>query len=110
MNIYPSRIQTLRRSLGLSQEELGFRVGTSQRQISKYERGTQQPTAGVLIQLAAELQTTTDYLLGLTDIPERPLRGAGDLDESEMDVIKMLRTKDSETKQKIIDAIKTLAG
>jgi len=56
-------ISRLRRSAGLSQEELGRRAGVKAVQISKYERGIYAPRAAVLGRLAAALETTTDYLL-----------------------------------------------
>jgi transcriptional regulator with XRE-family HTH domain len=57
------RISRLRRSVGLSQEELGRRAGVKAVQISKYERGIYAPRAAVLGRIAAALGTTADYLL-----------------------------------------------
>ena len=57
------RISRLRRSAGLSQEELGRRAGVKAVQISKYERGIYAPRAAVLGRIAAALETTADYLL-----------------------------------------------
>ena len=57
------RISRLRRAAGLSQAELGRRVGVEAVQISKYERGFYAPRAAVLSRLAVALETTTDYLL-----------------------------------------------
>ncbi len=42
-------------------------VGVEQESISMYESGVSYPSAKVLIALARYLETSTDYLLGLTD-------------------------------------------
>jgi transcriptional regulator with XRE-family HTH domain len=57
------RIQSLRMELGISMNELGKRIGISHVQISNYETDTQSPTSAVLLKIAVELGTTTDYLL-----------------------------------------------
>lgn len=75
----------------MSQEQLAHQVGTSQRQISKYENGKNEPTAHVLDSLADALDTTADYILGRTDIIERPMRDYSDLDMDERAVVKALR-------------------
>ena len=61
------RLTDLRHQLGLSQEEVAGMVGISQRQISRYESGQNDPTADVLISFAKSFHTTTDWLLGLSD-------------------------------------------
>jgi transcriptional regulator with XRE-family HTH domain len=75
----------------MSQEQLAHEVGTSQRQISKYENEKNDPTAHVLNSLADALDTTADYLLGRTDIRERPLRNTSDLSPNERALIRALR-------------------
>lgn len=57
------RIARLRRSMGLNQQELARRVGAKPTQISKYERGTYDPRPSMVVNLAAVLGTSTDYLL-----------------------------------------------
>lgn len=101
------RVTRLREALGLSQEELADKVKTSQKQISKYESGA-EPGSEKLMLLAKALNTTSDYLLGLTDYPDRPIRGTGDLDTREIEAIQLLRNADPETRQKIINALKAL--
>lgn len=100
------RISQRRKLLKMSQEELAYRVGTNQRQISRYERGENDPTADVLIKLADALDTTTDWLLGRTDIQDRPLRGADDLNDLEKDIVRVVRTKTPEQRQRIVEIIK----
>lgn len=108
MTITSDRIQLRRNQLKISQEDLAHRLGTNQTQISRYERGENNPSSEILGRFADLLDTTSDYLLGRTDIPERPLRGEGDLEKSETELIRLLRRQDPETRQRIFNAIKAL--
>ena len=56
-------IAMLRRNLGLTQNELGERLGVSYQAVSKWERGETVPDVGLLPDLAAILRTTVDNLL-----------------------------------------------
>jgi transcriptional regulator with XRE-family HTH domain len=55
----------------LSQEELAKLVNTTKGTISNYENGHSTPSNEMLVKLATVLNTTTDYLLGRTDDPQR---------------------------------------
>jgi transcriptional regulator with XRE-family HTH domain len=94
--VISKRIQELRIRRGLSQEELADRLSTSQNQISRYETGKNQPTGEVIISLAHELETTADYLLGLIDVPERPLFSSNDLTQLERELIEVLRRRSNQ--------------
>ena len=72
MPIRGERIKDRRRKFGLSQEELAEAVGVNQGQISDYEQSKGNPTASSLVGLAKALDTSIDYLLGLTDDPTPP--------------------------------------
>ena len=61
------RIALLRRSRGLSQAELARRLKISPSAMGMYEQGRREPSVQILVQLAAALGVTTDYLL--TGIP-----------------------------------------
>lgn len=67
--LFHQRLKEQREAAQLRQQDLAYLVGTSQNQISKYEIGRSQPTADVLLKIAKALQTSSDYLLGLTDDP-----------------------------------------
>lgn len=86
------RIKYLRQLNNLSQNDLAQIIGTSQTQIWKYETDKNEPTSGVIIALARALNTSTDYLLGLTDDAERPLETANDLSNKEKAIIRAVRT------------------
>lgn len=73
MNI-ADRIQTLRKSRGISQEELADKIGVSRQAVSKWESEQSSPDIDKIILLSDYFDVTTDYLLKgiepFTDIPE----------------------------------------
>ena len=66
-NYYP-RIRDLREDHDLSQLQVANYLGMKQPQYSRYERGMRDIPTVILIQLAKLYQTSTDYILGLTNI------------------------------------------
>lgn len=52
---------------GMSQEALGFMIDGSQQLISAYENEGKMPSAEHLINIAIALNTSVEYLVGLTD-------------------------------------------
>lgn len=109
MSILGYRIAHRRGQLRLSQEDLAQKADTSQKQISKYENGLNTPSSEVIAKIATALETTTDYLLGLTESSERALRTASDLDDLEIEAVRLMRSQDFETRQKMISVLKAMA-
>lgn len=66
------RIRDLREDNDLSQKQLAQILSMSQTGYSKYETGENDIPTQILIKLALYYNTSTDYLLGLTDIKEPP--------------------------------------
>lgn len=56
-------IASLRKRKGLTQNELGERVGVTFQAVSKWERGEGLPDTAILPELANVLETTIDFLL-----------------------------------------------
>lgn len=106
---YGKRIKELRESFGLSQDELASRIGTSQRQISFYENGKNEPTAHVLDALANALNTTSDYLLGRSDNVSRPINDESDLSTEEIKMIEMIRTVNPERRRQMLKVVEVLS-
>ena len=72
MNI-ADRIQTLRKSKGISQEELADKVGVSRQAVSKWESEQSTPDIEKIILLSEYFGVTTDYLLkGIEPVSEGP--------------------------------------
>lgn len=73
MSLFSDRLREIREKRGMTQTLLSERSGVSQSKISSYE-GKTSPKPDVIAKLAVALQTTADFLTGLTDDPEPPLR------------------------------------
>lgn len=62
------RIRDLREDSDLTQKQIAEILGMSQTGYSKYETGENDIPTHILIKLADFYHTTTDYLLGRTDV------------------------------------------
>ena len=62
-----NRIKELRISLGLTQFNLGKKIGLNQTAIGKYERGQLEPSLDTLKKLALLFECSIDYIIGFTD-------------------------------------------
>ena len=58
-----NRIQYLRKTNGMSQEELADRMGISRQAVSKWETGASDPSTSNLLTLAKLFNTTAEELL-----------------------------------------------
>ncbi len=65
------RIRDLREDRDLNQTTVAKMFGMSQTGYSKYETGENDIPTSILIKLAQFYDTSVDYLLGLTDNPEK---------------------------------------
>ena len=74
-------IKTIRKSKGLSQQELAVKLNVVRQTISKWEQGLSVPDSDLLIALSEALETPVSTLLGETVI------------ESEVDAVKALSEK-----------------
>jgi len=92
MNVFGERLHSLRELKALSQDRLAEITGISQNQISRYERGINDPTGKALVALARALDTTADYLLGLTDDPSGLVLSRR-LSAEEIDIVKSQLTE-----------------
>ncbi len=57
----------LRKEAGISQAQLANEIGVSQRAISLWETGANEPKATYIYKLAVFFNVSSDYLLGLED-------------------------------------------
>lgn len=107
MSVLGQRIHDRREQIGLTQEQLGELIGKDQKQIWRYEAGKQTPSAETLVQLARALETSTDYLVGESDVL-KPIGSVDDLDELEVEMLELLRSQNPGQREKIMRAIKAL--
>lgn len=64
---YYRRIRDLQKDNDLTQQQVADFLSMKQPQYNRYERGLRDIPTDVLISLAKFYNTTTDYILGLTD-------------------------------------------
>ncbi len=65
--IFGRQITSLRQRLGISQEELGFRIGVHRTYVSQIERGIKSPTLGVILKLARALEFSAGKLMSAVE-------------------------------------------
>lgn len=70
-----TRIKELRKEFGLSQVALADRMEVTKQTISNWENENIQPSIDMLVGLANIFNVTTDYLLGLDDVPRLSIEG-----------------------------------
>lgn len=62
------RLRDLREDHDFTQKEIAQYLHIRQNTYSQYETGARQPPLEVIIQLALYYKTSTDYVLGVTDV------------------------------------------
>ncbi len=70
------KIKEIRKRIGITQERLADLIGVSLMTVRRWEWGNTSPSASMLPKLAEALNTSVEYLMGLTDDapPETPLK------------------------------------
>lgn len=68
MNMLGDRIKQARTAAGLSQEALAKQAGVSTMSISKYERGSMNPSSNVLLKMAGALGVRTEYFFRVVEL------------------------------------------
>ena len=58
------RIRKIRKQKGITQIELGNRIGVSQQVITNYERGIREPNIETLLKIAGALDISLETLIG----------------------------------------------
>lgn len=93
-------IKAIRKSKGLSQEELAVKLNVVRQTISKWEQGLSVPDSDMLISISEELETPVSILLGETVIESK----ADDLKaiSEKLEVINLQLAQKKTTRRKII--------
>ena len=68
-----SRIRDIREYNNLTQKDIAKIINVAQRTYSGYENGTRNIPVQAIIKLAFYYNVSVDYLLGLTNIKDRPI-------------------------------------
>jgi transcriptional regulator with XRE-family HTH domain len=95
----------------MNQTQLGKKLGLTQNQISRYERGVMHPTLDTLVRIAQLLDTSTDYLLGLSSVPHPNADPdpEPELTSTERKMLELLRRYDISSQGRLITILR-LAG
>jgi transcriptional regulator with XRE-family HTH domain len=73
--MFPERLREARKAKNLSQKKMASLLFLSQQAYAKYEVGTAKPNSETLAKIAAALDVSVDYLLGIQ--PETSARQNG---------------------------------
>ena len=92
-------IKTIRKSKGLSQEELAIKINVVRQTISKWEQGLSVPDSELLVSLANALDTTVSTLLG-ENIVEQKENSLKEIAEK-LEIINLQLAQKKETKRKL---------
>lgn len=71
--MFSEKLKVLRKSKGLTQEQLSNLLNVQRSSVGKYESSNVIPSPEVLKKIADIFNVTTDYLLGKTDVKESPI-------------------------------------
>jgi len=93
-------IKTIRKSKGLSQEELAIRLNVVRQTISKWEQGQSVPDSEMLISISEVFETPVSVLLGETVVESK----ADDLKtiSEKLEIINLQLAKRKETRRKTL--------
>ena len=96
-------IQALRKSKGLSQEELALKLNVVRQTVSKWERGLSVPDAEMLVAIGEALDTPVSTLLGET-VPASEPEGLQALSEK-LEVLNDQFARARESKRRVLHAL-----
>ncbi len=103
------RIKELREEKKLSQTALAQSVGTSQRNIGRWENGENEPTYSQLVKIADYFGVTIDYLVGREDdFGVVKLENLSQISNDEKELISAYKLLSKEEKQKVLSIVKGL--
>lgn len=99
------QIKKVRKQRGLSQIELGKKIGVSQQVITNYEREIREPAIDVLIKIAGALDVSLETLIG-----QKPLKPDEQISRSlqkRFELIKKLPPEKQKAFIAFVDALTT---
>ena len=103
-----NRISILRQREGLTQQELADLLNTRRENVSYWENGTRDIKSETIVLIAETLNTTADYLLGLSDVPsvDTDLKAVCDYTGLSQEAVELLKNNsdiDAETLRTFLD-------
>ena len=107
MNTIGERIVFLREKRGISQKELARQLGITAASLSRYENNLYDPKSTIITNLSQILNTSTDYLLGITS-DYRVSTNSDQVSENDLRIWELYRSLSQEDKLRIEERILTL--
>jgi transcriptional regulator with XRE-family HTH domain len=83
MPLRADRVRELQRAKGYSNRHIATLIGVNENTVSRWANGNRQPGSLSLNQLAAVLEVSLDYLMGISDDPTPPSQEIGELSKEE---------------------------
>ena len=111
MDTIGERIVFLREECDMSQKELAYAIDIAPTSLSRYENNLYEPKAEILLRLASVLNTTSDFLLGLTDTYKKPLTDGPKplgITISEHQLLSSYRKLNRDNQVRVLERIETL--
>ena len=71
MSNFPTRLKEIRKTQKVTQRQVADGINIAERLYQNYEYGKTEPIYTIIIKLANYFNVSSDYLLGLSDNPER---------------------------------------
>ncbi len=108
---FGNRLKELRQEKNLTQADVANAIGTSQRNIGRWENNENEPGASFVIKLANYFEVSSDYLLEITDdfsLTSKKLLQKETLSQNEYKLIEKYRKLSTTEKQLIDQTISTL--
>lgn len=93
MATFHERLRELREDAQLKQEDLARKLNISTSAYGYYEQGRNEPSLDALQTLSILFDTSTDYLIGLSDLKGTPVKVTEDLTLSNAEIQLMIELK-----------------
>jgi len=103
---FGKKLARLRKAGGLTQQQLGDKVGVSKRVIAYYEGETNYPPTHLIVPLAKALGVSTDELLGLRQTKETLSPNHASLWRR----LKVLESFNEKEKKAVVQYVEIIAG
>lgn len=103
MNTIGERIVYIREIRNLNQQDVAKAIGVTKATMSKYEHNINIPKADILCRIAEVLETSTDFLVGRTELT-KPSFGSG-CKYSSKKLFDMISKLSEENKKRIFERV-----
>lgn len=105
MDMFAARLKILVSDNDVKQKALAKHLQVSEGTLSNYIKGVHEPSFDSVVKIAAYFHVSTDYLFGLSDLPDPPLN----LNREEYGLVDSFRTLGREDKEFIRQSVRLLA-